>query len=184
MTRWTRRWLPTFALVLGAAPAAVGAQQVGTISGQVTDAASGQPVPVAQIQIVGTNLGAVANDQGRYTMRGVPARAVMVRVLRVGYQEQTKPATVTVNGTVTVDFALRQATVNLTPVVTTATGEIRRVEIGNAVSTIEAAKVVETAPVSSLADLLNSRAAGVSVLSGTQTGVGQRVRIRGSNSLS
>src|SRR5688500_3316258 len=102
MIRWTRRWVPALVLALAAAPAAVGAQQVGTISGQVTDAASGQPVPVAQIQVVGTNLGAVANDQGRYTLRGVPARAVIVRVLRVGYQEQTKPATVTAGGTATV----------------------------------------------------------------------------------
>ena len=169
-------------LVVGAAPLA--AQQAGSVTGQVTDAAGQQPVPSAQIQIVGTNLGAITDAQGRYTVRGVPVRSVTVRVLRVGYQEQSRAVVVTAGAPVTADFSMRTATINLTPVVTTATGEIRRVEIGNAVSTIDAAKVTETAPVANIADLLNSRAPGVSVLSGTQTGTGQRVRIRGANSLS
>ncbi|MGZ8377149.1 MAG: SusC/RagA family TonB-linked outer membrane protein [Gemmatirosa sp.] len=169
-------------LVLGATPLA--AQQTGVITGRVTDGASGAPVPSAQVQIVSTNLGALTDAQGRFTIRAVPARAVSVRVLRVGYQEQARPATVVAGQTLTLDIALRQASVSLTPVVTTATGEIRRVEIGNAVSTIDAAKVAETTPISSLSDMLNSRAAGVSVTSGTQTGTGARVRIRGNNSLS
>jgi TonB-linked SusC/RagA family outer membrane protein len=185
MTRWAKRWLQAVALALGVLPGVVGAQAaVGTVTGQITDAGTGQPVPVAQVQIVGTNLGAMANEQGRYTLRNVPARQVTVRVLRVGYQEQTLTVTVSAGGSATANFQLRQASVNLTPVVTTATGETRRVEIGNAISNIDAAKVTETAPISNVADLLNSRAPGVSVLSGTQTGTGQRIRIRGANSLS
>jgi TonB-linked SusC/RagA family outer membrane protein len=159
-------------------------QTTGSVTGRVTEAGGDQPVPSAQIQIVGTNLGAITDAAGRFTVRGVPARAVAVRVLRVGFQEQSRQVTVTAGAPTTADFQLRTATINLTPVVTTATGEIRRVEIGNAVSTIDAAKVTETAPVANVADLLNSRAPGVSVLSGTQTGTGQRVRIRGANSLS
>jgi TonB-linked SusC/RagA family outer membrane protein len=172
-------------LVAAAVPlASLAAQATGVVSGRVTDAASGAPVPSAQVQVVATNLGALTDASGRYTIRGAPARPVTVRVLRVGYQEQSRQVPVTAGATATADFALRTATISLTPVVTTATGEIRRVEIGNAVSTIDAAKVTETAPVANVADLLNSRAPGVSVISGTQTGTGQRVRIRGANSLS
>ena len=169
-------------LVVGAAPLA--AQQTGAVTGRITEAGGEQPVPSAQVQVVGTNLGAISDAQGRYTLRGVPVRSVTVRVLRVGYQEQSRAVTVTAGAPVTADFALRTATVSLTPVVTTATGETRRVEIGNSVSTIDAAKVTETAQVGNLGDLLNSRSAGVSVLGGTQTGTGSRIRIRGSNSLS
>jgi len=68
--------------------------------------------------------------------------------------------------------------------VTTATGETRRVEIGNAISNVDAKKIVESTPISTVSDLLNSRAPGVSVQTGTQTGVGSRIRIRGNNSLS
>lgn len=178
-------WLRATLLVGSLTPAAVYAQQqVGTVTGQVTDAVSGQPVTSAQVQVVGTNIGAMANEQGRFTLRGVPARAVTVRVLRVGYSEMTRAVTVAAGGTATVDFALRTATVNLTPVVTTATGETRRVEIGNATANINAAKVLESAPVANLNDLLNSRATGVQVTSGTQTGTGARIRIRGMNSVS
>ena len=176
-------WLPALAAI-GALPVVAGAQQTGTITGRVTDAASGAPIPSAQLQIVGTNAGAITNEAGRYTIRGVPARTVTVRVLRVGYSELTRQVAVTAGGTATLDLTIQQASVNLTPVVTTATGETRRVELGNAISTIDAAKVAEQAPVANLSDLLNSRAAGVTVLSGTQTGTGARVRIRGFGSLS
>jgi hypothetical protein len=152
--RRAMQWLAGVMLAVGAGPLAA-QQTTGIVTGRVTDAASGAPVPSAQVQIVSTNLGALTDAQGRYTIRAVPARAVTVRVLRVGYQEQTRPATVAAGATVTLDLALRQASVSLTPVVTTATGETRRVEIGNAISTIDAAKVAETAPVSNVADLLN-----------------------------
>ena len=175
------------AIALCALPtSAVLAQQAttGTLTGRVTDAATGQPVPAAQVSIVGTNVGTVSNDQGQFTIRGAPVRQVTVRVLRVGYSEQTQPVAVTAGAPVTVNFALRQVSVNLAAVVTTATGQERRVEVGNAVSTIDAAKTVEQAPVANINDLLNSRAPGVQLQTSGATGAGARVRIRGTNSLS
>jgi TonB-linked SusC/RagA family outer membrane protein len=176
-------------VVLGTAgalalPAAVQAQQSGVVTGVVTDATSGQPVPAAQISVVGTNIGAITNEAGRYTIRGVPARQLTVRVLRVGYAEQTKPALVTSTGSVTVDFVLRQASVALTPVVTTATGQTRRVEVGNAISQIDAVKRVEEAPIRNVTDMLTAQAAGVNVTPNNFAGAGARVRIRGTSSLS
>jgi TonB-linked SusC/RagA family outer membrane protein len=73
--------------------------------------------------------------------------------------------------------------VQLQEVVTTATGQERRVEQGTVVSTIDATKVTAAAPVMNLSDVLNSRAPGVVITSGTQTGTGSRVRIRGISSL-
>jgi len=46
--------------------------QQGTITGRVTDAPSGQPLANAQINVVGTNLGAQTNSDGQYTIRAVP----------------------------------------------------------------------------------------------------------------
>src|SRR5437867_3750043 len=58
-------------------------------------------------------------------------------------------------------------------------------ELGHTVATIDAAKTVEQATPTNLADLLNARAPGVQVLpSGGTTGTGSRIRIRGSSSLS
>src|SRR6185295_14574940 len=44
--------------------------------------------------------------------------------------------------------------------------------------------LTETAPVRTIADVLNARVPGVSIQQGTQTGSGQRIRVRGVSSMS
>ena len=73
----------------------------------------------------------------------------------------------------------------LDEIVTTATGEQRKLEVGNAVATIDAARIAEESPITEFGNLLSGRAAGVQVQkSGGTTGTGTRIRIRGSNSVS
>jgi TonB-linked SusC/RagA family outer membrane protein len=160
------------------------AQQTGTVTGRVTEAGTERPISQAQINIVGTTLGAITNANGDYTVRAVPAGSHQLRILRVGYSERKLPVVVNGGQPTTQNVALSAIPVSLAPVVTTATGEQRRVEIGNAVSQIDATQLLETAPVTSINDVLNARAPGVIVTSGTQTGAGARIRIRGQNSLS
>ena len=117
-------------------------------------------------------------------IRGVNPGTFEVRVLRVGYGEAKQTVTVAAGQTVTADFQMHAVAATLAPIVTTATGDQRRVEVGNAIAQVDASKVVETQAVSNIADLLTSRAAGVTVIPGTQTGAGIRVRIRGTSSLS
>jgi TonB-linked SusC/RagA family outer membrane protein len=162
---------------------AQGARQQ-TIAGRVTDAVSGAPVEAAQIRVLGTTLGAVADGDGRYTIRGVPAGTIELRALRVGYAEQKRSVTIEAGGTATVDFTMRAVSIQLAPVVTTATGQERRVEVGNDIVQIKASEIVEQAPVTNVGDLLVAKAPGVQVLPGATTGAGARVRIRGTSSLS
>jgi TonB-linked SusC/RagA family outer membrane protein len=140
-------------------------------------------VEAAQIHVVGTNLGGVTNSEGRFLLRNVPPGTINVRVLRVGYAEQRKPVQVASGQQATVDFSLAQVAVSIAPVVTTATGQTAREELGNAISNIDVAQVTEMAPVGTIADVLNSRAPGVIVVTGSQTGSGSRIRIRGQSSL-
>ncbi|HET6681889.1 MAG TPA: SusC/RagA family TonB-linked outer membrane protein [Gemmatimonadaceae bacterium] len=156
----------------------------GRISGRVLDAVTGQPVAAAQVNVVGTQLGSITNSDGVYTIRGVTPGSVEVRVLRVGYAEQRQAVTVTANVQATADFRMTAVAMSLSPVVTTATGDQRRVEVGNAIAQVDAAEVVATSAVTNMGDLLASRAAGVMVTPGTQTGAGIRIRIRGTSSLS
>jgi TonB-linked SusC/RagA family outer membrane protein len=159
--------------------------QAASITGRVTEDKSGRPIEAAQVNIVGTTLGAASNSDGRYTIRGVRQGSYQVRVLRVGYAEGKQPVVMGADqAAATLNFSLATVAVALTPVVTTATGEQRRIEIGNATANISAAKVMESSQISSATDLLNSRAAGVTVTSGTQTGTGGRIRVRGSSSIS
>ena len=154
----------------------------GTIAVRVT--ADGQPVDQAQVAIVGTNIGGLTNATGSLLVRNVPAGSQTVRVIRVGYSEQKKPVDVTAGGTASVDFALTQVALSLAPVVTTATGETRRVEVGNTISQIDVAKAIEGAPIKNVDDLLTARTTSVAITQGNQTGSGSRIRIRGQSSLS
>ena len=167
-----------------AGTAAAQTPQQGTITGRVTDVATGQPVSAAQVNVVGTTLGTQASQDGQYTIRGVNPGTVEVRVLRVGFSEMKQTVTVTAGQTVTANFQMRGVVTTLAPVVTTATGEQRRVEVGNAIAQVDAAKVVETQAITNVADVLVSKAPGVMVIPGTQTGAGIRIRIRGTSSLS
>src|SRR6185503_3076290 len=115
---------------------------------------SGEVLPDTRVFLVGTTLSVATGPDGRYTLRGVPTGPAEVRVIRVGYQEQKKPVSVGAGANVTVDFAMKQAVVQLQEIVTTATGMQRRAEIGNTVSTISASSKVEAGTTSNIGDLL------------------------------
>ncbi|HEU5208626.1 MAG TPA: SusC/RagA family TonB-linked outer membrane protein [Longimicrobiales bacterium] len=167
--------------LLGASTAVA---QQGTITGTITDQESGQPLSSAQVVVVGTNIGTITNVEGAYTLRGVPAGTVSVRALSIGYSEQTRQVTVESGGIATADFALRATAISMDPMVVTATGEQRRIEVGNSIANVDASRITQQRAVSNFADLMTSRTAGVQVIPGTQTGAGVRFRIRGTSSLS
>ena len=158
--------------------------QRGSIRGRVTEEGNDRPIPQTQVGIVGSTIGALTDGDGRYVLNSVAPGQVTVRVVRIGYGGQSKTVTVAAGETATVDFQLASVAMKLNPIVTTATGQQRRIEVGNAIAQVNAVDIVETQAVSQMADLLVSKAAGVTVFTGVQTGAGTRIRIRGTSSLS
>ena len=153
------------------------------MTGKVTSA--GAPLSDVRVLVRGSSLATNTNSQGQYTLRNVPAGVQAIEVLRVGYRAQNASVNLTAGDTKTVDFAMETAVVQLPDIVTTATGQQRRVELGNAVTNLgDVNKQVEESPVRDIADLMVAKAAGVSVLPGNETGSSPVVRIRGTNSLS
>jgi TonB-linked SusC/RagA family outer membrane protein len=169
---------------LGLLATATVARAQGTLSGTVTGAASGAPLQEARVFVVGTSLFASTGLDGKYKLLKVPAGTAELRVIHVGYQEQKKSVRILDGQTATLDFAMPTSVIQLDEVVTTATGDQRRAEIGNAVDNISISKLTETAPVRTISDVLNARSPGVFVQEGTQTGSGQRIRVRGISSVS
>ncbi len=169
--------------ILFASPRTAVAQS-GSVVVKVAEARNGRPIDQAQVSVVGTNLGALSNAEGVATVKGVPAGIRVIRVIRVGFTEQKKSLNVPAAQAAEVQFQLEQVPINLAPVVTTATGEVRRVELGNSVSSLDAASKMAQAPIKSMGDLLVAKAAGVQVLPSNMTGAGSRIRIRGTSSLS
>tara|TARA_B100000949_G_scaffold5407_1_gene4577 strand:- start:257 stop:478 length:222 start_codon:yes stop_codon:yes gene_type:complete len=52
-----------------------------TVSGTVTDAATGDALPGANVVLVGTNMGAAAASDGSYTVTNVPAGSYTLLLL-------------------------------------------------------------------------------------------------------
>lgn len=181
-----RQLCRSLALAVGCALALAGplSAQQGAITGRVVDASTLQPIPSAQVVVAGSNVGGVTNREGVYSLRGINPGVVTIRVVNIGYAEQSQQVTVVAGQTATLDFNLSTSAIVLSGVVVTATGEQRRIEVGNAVALVNAAELVETRSISNMADLLTARTPGVLVVPGTQTGAGTRVRIRGNSSLS
>jgi TonB-linked SusC/RagA family outer membrane protein len=169
---------------VAAMPASAQAQQSGVVSGRVTDVATGQPVVSAQVQVLGTGLGVETNNDGQFVIRGVRPGPVQLRILRVGFAEARQASAVQAGQTSTVNVTMRAVPLTLNPVVTTATGSERRVEVGNVIADVKAATIVSQSAIANVGDLLQSRAPGVQVYTGTQTGAGTRIRIRGTSSMS
>lgn len=172
------------AIVLSAATADSLEAQSGSVSGRVVDATSGRAVATARVSVVGAQIAAQTNSEGRFVLRGVPSGPATIRATSIGYGEQQRQVNVAASQASTVNFELRAVAVSLSGVVVTATGEQSRVEMGNSIANVNAREVVERSAVSNMADLMTARAPGVMVIPGTQTGAGVRVRIRGTSSLS
>lgn len=182
-----RRTTSLWALGVSAAPAALVAQATtGTITGRVTERAGGQPLVAAQVQVVGTTRGTTTGDDGRFRIAGVAPGTYQLRVLRIGYGSETRPVTVTANGSSSVDFALASAAVSLDQVVVTATGAAeRKRENGNDVGIIRPGEQVSIAATPTLTSVLAAKTPGLTVTQSAGTpGTGSRIRIRGSNSVS
>jgi len=96
--------LCAIALLLAAAPAAA---QTGTVTGNVTDTTTGASLQGAQVQVVGANVGGITNSNGRYVVTGVPPGTYSIRVIMLGYADQTKDGVTVASGqTAVVDFSL------------------------------------------------------------------------------
>ncbi len=87
----------------------VAAQNVGKIAGTITEAATGNPLPGANVTIVGTRMGAAADAAGEYFILNVPPGKYDLRANLIGF-EATVVVQVIVNAgrTTTIDFKLRE----------------------------------------------------------------------------
>ena len=159
--------------------------QTGTVTGAVRSAANGQPIPGAQVAIPELNIGILANNVGRYLLQNVPAGTHTVQVQYIGYTALTAEVTVTAGDATVQDFSLRSEAISLEGVIVTGTaGAARRREIGNSVSQLNE-EAFQSAPLSNVADILQGRALGVTVLdNGGQVGAGSTIKLRGNNSVS
>jgi TonB-linked SusC/RagA family outer membrane protein len=156
---------------------------VGTIVSQTH-----LPVAGALVSIPRLRLSAQTNDAGAYRLI-VPAdrltAADSLRVQRIGFEPRAI-AIVLRPGTNTMDVVVAEYAVGLNEVVVSGTaGNQERRAQGAVVATIDAANVVQTAPITDVAQLLAGRVTGVRVSQANgSVGSTSVVRMRGASSIS
>lgn len=165
-------------------PAALSGQGAGSITGELRQAGTGRPLAGARVTVVGTSIAVPTSENGTYSIRSVPAGRAEVRVFYIGHQSQKQTVNVVSGQPARLDFTLAVVPVQLSEIVTTATGDQRRLEVGSDIARVNAAQLTASQPIKNIADLLTARAPGVQVTPGSITGTQSRVRIRGTNSLS
>lgn len=161
------------------------AQQTGRVQGSVVNGQTQEPLSGAQVYIPGTGLGTLTNAQGNFLLLNVPAGTHQLRVELIGYSSQAQEITVAAGQVATANFELGQSAISLDEVVVTGQGrELRRREIGNTITSMST-EDLQTAPISSMSDMLQGRAPGVAILpGGGNVGQGTKVVLRGAASFS
>ena len=171
------------ALCLAAFGARPAAAQAGEVAGTVVSTQGERPLTGARVNVDGSNRGVNTDAAGRFRITGLTGEQVTLRVTLLGYQGATRTVRV---GDTGVRIALGEAAISIDALVVTGTPEAtQRRALGNAVGTIDVARVVEDAPVNNVQQVLNGRTPGVVIQPGSgAVGTGARIRIRGASSLS
>ncbi|HXC26038.1 MAG TPA: carboxypeptidase-like regulatory domain-containing protein, partial [Gemmatimonadaceae bacterium] len=156
----------------------------GAIYGRVSDSASGQGLGGATVRVVGTKISVVTSDSGRFTLKEVPTGDQVLSAKLFGYRPAEQTVTVADSSHTTVRIVLVPIPTVLSGVVTTATGQQQRYQVGNDITVLNADSVMKVAPVSNLTDLLETRVPGLIVqhTSGIP-GAPSRLRLRGISSI-
>jgi len=177
-----RHWVLVLAALCAGANAH--AQTTGRITGRVTGD-GGLPVPQAQVAVVNIAIRAVADSNGEYVLIGVPAGLRQVSARRIGFTPVTQQIQVLAGGTVTVNFSLSSAAVQLEGLVVVAYGQQERRDLTGSIASLNVDQLRDV-PLPSAAQLLQARMPGVDVVAGGsyRPGAPMQVRIRGIRSMS
>ncbi len=165
-----------FLLILGP----LGLLSQGQVSGTVTSADDGMPLPGASVVVVGTTTGTTTDFDGNYTLEDVASDATLA-FSYVGFSRLEVP----VNGQSAINASLQPDAQQLDEVVLTGYATERRVDLTGAVTVVDIAPIEGQSLSSGNAmQALQGRVPGLFVeKSGNPTGASSRILIRGATTL-
>lgn len=139
----------------------------------------GEPLQNASVLIAGTKTGTFTNADGYFTLTAPNNNNIVLEVSSVGYQKKR----VNIGNQTNVNITLEVDVTGLSNVVVIGYGTVKKVDLTGSVGTVNMSDV-QKAPVSSFAQALAGRVAGVQVngIDG-QPGGGVNIMIRGAGSL-
>ncbi|MBS3776624.1 MAG: TonB-dependent receptor [Bacteroidales bacterium] len=147
-------------------------QQEIEITGQVTDAETGEPLPGVNIVVEGTSIGTTTDMDGNYTLEA-PSDGTLIFSF-VGYQQQS----IDVSGQQEINVELQQAVTELEEVVAVGYATQQAGEVTGSVSSVDTDELADMASVNA-SESLKGSVSGVTVQESHTPGGGASIRIRG-----
>jgi len=148
------------------------------VTGTVTSQADGSTLPGVAVQVVGTNIGAVTDINGRYTL-DAPSGGTL-RFSFVGMQTLSVP----IQGRTLINAALEADAIAIDEFIVVGYGIQQRRDVSGAIATVRGENI-RTVPVQTFEQTLQGQAAGVNVtIPNAVLGNPPVIRVRGVNSIS
>ncbi|MDD3568590.1 MAG: TonB-dependent receptor [Bacteroidales bacterium] len=152
--------------------------QTVQITGTVTSAEDGMPVPGASVFVKGTSIGVASGMDGKYEIT-VPTSATTLVFSFIGMQTQE----VVIGGRTVIDVVLSSDATQLEEVIVVAYGTVKREGRTGSISTVNNEAIAEL-PASSVDKMLTGKMAGVQITAASgQPGADSQIRIRGTSSI-
>ena len=153
------------------------AQQQLTVTGNVTEATTGDSGIGVTVLVKGTSNGTVTDIDGNYTLNNVPSNGTLI-FSYIGMTTVEEP----VNGRTTVNVTLSEDVQALDEVVVIGYGTARKRDLTGSIASIDADEIANR-PSSNLLASIQGKVAGVQVVNTGRAGQDPEVRIRGTNSI-
>lgn len=144
-----------------------------TVTGTVTEQASGLPAAGASVMVQGTGNGTMTDSNGFYTLNNVPAGATLT-FGSIGFKSQD----VAVAGRTVINVVLEDDNELLNEVVVVGYGIAKSKDLTGAITSVKAEELIST-PVASPMGALQGKMPGVQVVNSGDPGTTPTVRIRG-----
>jgi TonB-dependent starch-binding outer membrane protein SusC len=152
--------------------------QQGTVSGKVTDAVTGEPIPGVNVVIEGTLTGTVTGNDGSYKINVPGPQAVLVFSF-IGMSTQK----VITGSQQIINISLKADLERLDEVVVTGYGTQKKKDVTGAIAVIST-KDLDTRPAMQFGSAIEGKAAGIQVIrSSGQPQAGFSIKIRGTSSI-
>ncbi len=159
-------------------PALLIQAQTRQLTGRVTDE-DGTPIRGVNVMVSGTKKGTQTDANGDFKIEGIASGKVILLISNAGY----KSATVTAEGTSPIIVKLEKNVTDLDDVVVVGYNTVRRRDLTGSVSSVSA-KQLKDVPISSAAEALQGRLAGVQAISSEGApGAEIIIRVRGGGSI-
>jgi TonB-linked SusC/RagA family outer membrane protein len=152
-----------------------------TISGKVTNAETGEPIPGASIYVKSqSTIGSTSDMDGNYTLKGVPSDAETLVFSFVGMQEKEVP----INGRSTIDVKMQPSVQEMDEVVVVGYGVSKKSTFTGSAGQVDNEKLADK-PVTNVSEALKGTVSGISIGNASgQPGSVRDIQIRGMGSFS